>query len=432
MAEKLHHPELMKIRNRYHMARRHKLWPTVKSLVASDDPVKQKRARRIAHAIVNATPGMRALQAGSRVSLEKKKDFLRVQAAAEKSIRAELAAGSDAICGAVRRAAGPDGTIKPGRRHALLTIVKKANRAAYKGVNREFLKLVKAGARGGLKGAMAVGAAIKLSLQHDLEKANEQEQSCPTPGNKLSHPWERQRSAPGNILKKENTVEIENTSSERWISFTEDDSEDSQDDSPDPLRQKVEYAVRSGVFDKIFTGAMKTTMEAGLFGETGVSSRVWDLSDQNLLILKRIISNGIANGDDVGSIAGSIQDLLIQPAGFDYSYGGPGVYRSAWKNAMRLARNESNRAFGAANALFAEEKDWNVVWHVSEGQREEDECDDLDGIEMTPDEFIDQFPQHPNCMCYSTFAIPDMVDNSSDVPESDDEPAPEDDPGAGE
>lgn len=198
------------------------------------------------------------------------------------------------------------------------------------------------------------------------------------------------------------------------ITLREDDEED---DSPDPMRQTIDYNVDDSIFQKIFKGSLKQTMQAGLFGDTGISNRVWDLRDQNFLVIKRIVSNGIAGGKSAQDIAGDLTDLLSSPDGTDEAVG-QGIYRSAYKNAMRLIRTETNRAYGSAGALFAAQKDWNVIWHVSDGQREEDECDELDGEEMSADEFMDQFPQHPNCLCYFTYAI-DVPDDTGDDEEED-------------
>ncbi len=180
-------------------------------------------------------------------------------------------------------------------------------------------------------------------------------------------------------------------------------------DEADPLRQQLTYAPSSSVFKKLFKGALKDTMTAGLFGGKRVSTRVWDLRDGNAAQMKRILAAGIARGDDPATISRAIRGILVQPktlrgnARRDATPGA-GIYRSAYANAMRLTRTETNRAYILSDTLFAEDKGWNLIWTVSTGQREEDECDDLGGREMTPEEFADNYPVHPNCLCYSVLA----------------------------
>ncbi len=89
---------------------------------------------------------------------------------------------------------------------------------------------------------------------------------------------------------------------------------------------------------------------------------------------------------------------------------------------MRLTRTETNRAYLMSDTLYADEKGWNLIWTVSTGAREEDECDDLGGKEMTPEEFSDNYPQHPNDLCYSVLAPKtEFASPMSDTPASSDE-----------
>ncbi|MBS3927775.1 MAG: hypothetical protein KGZ65_04205 [Sphingomonadales bacterium] len=194
-------------------------------------------------------------------------------------------------------------------------------------------------------------------------------------------------------------------------------------DEADPLNQQLTYAPSSNVFKKLFKGALKDTMTAGLFGKSKrVSSRVWDLRGQNMAQMKRLVSGGIARGEDPATISRAIRGLLVQPktlrgAARADATPGAGSYRSAYANAMRLTRTETNRAYILSDTIFADKKGWNLIWQVSAGQREEDECDDLGGKEMTPEEFADNYPQHPQCLCYSILAPKTEFDSPlSDTP----------------
>lgn len=365
----------MRLRNRYHAVRGHAVWPKVKALVKGGDT---PGAEALIKTTIADTPRLQARQRGSLEARRRKRAFLQVQAAAEQEIRAALATLADRATSALNRVAGPDGTISPGRLHGALERLKVLNREAYRTVNGSFLRLVKAGARSGIKAGMAIGEAV---VGHARAQQAKETAVRPPEGQLVT------------------------------VSLREDDEEEPESTGPDPYLQTIKYSVDSGVFQRIFQGALRQTMEAGLFGKTGVSNRVWDLRDGNYAALKRVVSAGIAAGKSAVAISQELRRLLLNPASMstwvDYQPG-PGIYKSAMGNAMRLARTESNRAYGAAGALFAEQKEWTVLWHVSDGQREEDECDDLDGQEMTADEFMAQFPQHPNCLCYFTYVVPEV------------------------
>lgn len=607
MPPKLHHPDLIKLRNRHHAVRSHKkAWAKIKQLINDG---KTKQAHALARNVLKKSPRIKAIQAGSSEARARRAAFLRMQRSKEKGIRVALRDLGDKLGNTVRRAAGKDGKISPGRLNTLLKMLKVSNRDAYKEVNSTFLKMLRMSAKAGVHSSMAIGQKIVAEIKK--RKASESDAiECATPGvepitvyvvrhgttpfnaegrlrgwadvpldadgrkeaqetaavmvgkrvdriyssdlsraletasaigkavgktpepqpelrpinfgdwngellseigpsmdalfkrwkinpkakapdgesfqafqervlgflratlknaepgsaimyvghlriSKLLHAFALNGSQPlsGDQLEILNHVEPDpgdvsvfkcapttlqmamvhqrnNKSSAATdissgllppirilldgVPVKEDGEED---DSVDPTLQTIDYGVRDSVFQKVFDGALKQTMQAGLFGDTGISNRVWDLRDGNFLIIKRIVSNGIANGSSASDIAQQLKDLLGNPDGsaWDAASPGAGIYRSAYKNAMRLARTETNSAYGAANALFASEKEWDVMWHVSDGQREEDECDDLDGEVMTPDEFLDQYPQHPNCLCYSTMVVPDFAPDEGDV-----------------
>lgn len=138
-----------------------------------------------------------------------------------------------------------------------------------------------------------------------------------------------------------------------------------------------------------------------------LSERIWDLTNTAELSIRRILSSEIARGTSSRAIADRLQQYIFTK-GVDAEFqGGPGIYRSPLKNALRLARTETNRAYTQASAAWAENKPWVKAIRVtlSPAHKEEDDCDDVAGNEYTPDEFANIIPVHPHCMCFGTYII---------------------------
>ncbi len=362
-------PELVAIRDRYPtIGGNVKAWEDVVSLVkAGKVPEATERAKAAATATLKGRARLSAVLAGRR----RRRAFLAHQKSEEARIAAALR-NLAVMVGAVLQRNESGGKIPPGRLPRVLERVKELNRDAYREASLVFRALVKTGARMGLIGAMDSATAAQDSISKEL--ASEGGFQGGYEGGSLP-PW--------------------------WLDLRED-----------ALSQKVKYAASSTVFQKLFKGTLRQTMSDGLFGTSGLSNRVWDLRDENYLRMKRLVTSGIAAGDSAAEISRSIRGILVQPdtlrgRAFDDSAPGPGVYRSAYKNAMRLTRTESNRAFVGADLQLAAEKGWKVMWQVSAGHRDEDECDSLDGVVMTPEEFASLYPIHPHDLCYATMVPPD-------------------------
>lgn len=155
-----------------------------------------------------------------------------------------------------------------------------------------------------------------------------------------------------------------------------------------------------------------------------LSERIWDLTNRAEQDIKRTLASDIASGESSRDIADKIQkDVFTQ--GVDDVEGGPGVYRSPLKNALRLARTETNRAYTQATAAWADSKPWvkGIMPTLSPAHDQEDDCDDVvagapdDGY--PPDEFADIIPVHPHCMCFGVFVIDENYltgDQTDDAP----------------
>jgi hypothetical protein len=167
----------------------------------------------------------------------------------------------------------------------------------------------------------------------------------------------------------------------------------------------------SAAYDQLTDKVYERLVKKGLQG-LRPSDSVWDLTKRTELEMNRILQRGIAVGTSSRDLAGELQDYLnpdIGKAGADL---GPGVYGKPLKNAMRLARTETNRAYAAATAEWAKTRGWvkGIMVTLSSAHDptgEEDECDKWAGRVLSPDDFQDKVPFHPHCMCYGTMVIKD-------------------------
>lgn len=356
--------EAVRIRNLYPILKTDRAgWKRVIELTRKGGKSDIADAEALALAHTRKSPRNHAMHTGAIRKRIMRRTFLMAQKRGEQPIQNSLRALADRAAGIVTREARA-GVLPAGRYGAVIASLTEANKETYKEIARTF--------QAQLRGSVTIG------LKHSMQNAK--------------------------------AVVDHVRAAREGVDYLDDVEEDLVHlDEADPLKQKVLYSPSSDFFKRLFKGALKDTMKAGLFGDTGVSSRVWDLRGQNMAQMKRMISSGIARGDDPATISRDIRGILIQPktlrgAAFDSSRPGVGVYRSAYQNAMRLTRTETNRAYVLSDTIFADEKGWNLIWTVSTGQREEDECDELGGEEMTPEEFAKNYPQHPNDLCYSILA----------------------------
>lgn len=153
---------------------------------------------------------------------------------------------------------------------------------------------------------------------------------------------------------------------------------------------------------------IRNVAKTNLAGQT-FSERVVDLSARAEADLRRRIANGIARGESPYSIAQDVKKY-VGPYNADVdAETGPGLYKNPFRNAMRIARTETNRAYSKATAEFAKGKSWikGMMITLSPAHEDEDVCDDYAGKVVDPDEFEDLVPFHPHCMCYGTYVLAD-------------------------
>jgi hypothetical protein len=160
----------------------------------------------------------------------------------------------------------------------------------------------------------------------------------------------------------------------------------------------------------------------------GLSDRVWRYTDQFKNEIEMGLDLGIREGKDAASIARSIQQYLQYPdmlfrrvkdehGVFQLSqraalfHPGQGVYRSSYKNALRLAATETNIAYRTADHERWQDLDFivgievhlsnnhTILNHKKERVPLFDICDELQGRYPREFKFVGW---HPNCRCIAT------------------------------
>lgn len=147
-----------------------------------------------------------------------------------------------------------------------------------------------------------------------------------------------------------------------------------------------------------------------------LSRRVWNLSQQYKQELEMGMSVGIERGSSAASLAKGLKQYLKDPDRLFRrvrdKYGnlqlsknakayhpGQGVYRSSYKNALRLTRSETNMAYRTAEQNRWRQFDFVVGYEIKLSQSHpcHDVCDTLAG--KYPKDFV-WTGWHPMDMCY--------------------------------
>ena len=161
--------------------------------------------------------------------------------------------------------------------------------------------------------------------------------------------------------------------------------------------------------------AMNTFFERKQDG-MNLSQRVWRCIGQAKEELELALDLGLGEGKDAGELSRDVRKYLNEPnklfrrvrnkrgelvlskAARAY-HPGQGVYRSSYKNAMRLTRTETNMAYRTADVKRWQQLDFVVGYEVkvSKAHVVHDICDDLAG--KFPKGFLFR-GWHPHCYCY--------------------------------
>lgn len=149
----------------------------------------------------------------------------------------------------------------------------------------------------------------------------------------------------------------------------------------------------------------------------GLSERVWNYATQYKTELEQALDVGIADGRSAAQLSRDIREYLREPEklfrrvrdkngilkpsknALKYNPGG-GVYRSSYKNAMRLTRTEINQSYREADYLRWQQMDFVVGIEIRRSNHEYGcpVCESLKGKYPKDFKFIGW---HPHCLCHA-------------------------------
>lgn len=189
-----------------------------------------------------------------------------------------------------------------------------------------------------------------------------------------------------------------------------------------------DMAISTTLREKLFsrnTDALNTLLKRkDEFGKT-ISSRVWDITDGAMDNLEYYLSSGLSSGRPSALISQDIRQLLNEPNRRfrrvrdangklvlsqpmkDY-HPGQGVYRSSYKNALRLAATETNKAFRTADYERWQKMDFVTGYEVERSPSNHGPCPVCDAKAGQYSKDFKFTGWHPFCICIAT---PVMMDH---------------------
>ena len=189
-----------------------------------------------------------------------------------------------------------------------------------------------------------------------------------------------------------------------------------------------DMAISTTLREKLFSrnaDALNTLLKRkDEFGKT-ISSRVWDITDGAMDNLEYYLSSGLSSGRPSALISQDIRQLLNEPNRRfrrvrdangklvlsqpmkDY-HPGQGVYRSSYKNALRLAATETNKAFRTADYERWQKMDFVTGYEVERSPSNHGPCPVCDAKAGQYSKDFKFTGWHPFCICIAT---PVMMDH---------------------
>lgn len=171
-----------------------------------------------------------------------------------------------------------------------------------------------------------------------------------------------------------------------------------------------------------------------------LSDRVWNIVGGYKNDIENALSVSIEKGQSAHALAKEVQQYLNEPnklfrrvrdefgelqlsKNAKNYHPGQGVYRSSYKNAMRLARTEINMAYHTADNTRWQQFDFVVGIEIktSHNHPEQDICDQLAGRYPKDFKFVGW---HPHCRCYqkSILKTEEEMDKDADRMRQHEEP----------
>lgn len=178
------------------------------------------------------------------------------------------------------------------------------------------------------------------------------------------------------------------------------------------LRQRYNYGARNEDALKAF----QQRKEGGL----GLSQRVWKSARSAKEEITTAIDTAITEGTPAAKLSQLFRQALIEPnkrfkrgsKNWRRYHPGQGVYRSSYKNAMRVARTEINMAYREADYQRWSQMDFvkGIEIKLSNNPHHCDICASLVG--RYPKDYV-FLGNHPQCRCYAVPILLDMDEYNS-------------------
>jgi hypothetical protein len=172
-------------------------------------------------------------------------------------------------------------------------------------------------------------------------------------------------------------------------------------------------------------GALKAFLERETNG-LDLSERVWNIANLGKQELGILVEDGLAVGKSAAELSRDVRYILKEPEkrfrrvrnetgdlvpskAMQKFHPGQGVYRSSYKNALRLTGSEVNMAYETAEYHRQQQLDFITGQEVklSASHPSPDICDSLKG--KYPKDFLFR-KWHPKCICYK---VPILMDSDS-------------------
>lgn len=188
------------------------------------------------------------------------------------------------------------------------------------------------------------------------------------------------------------------------------------------IREYIEgMSIRSQAKEGLFarnTEGMKA-LQGRIDSDMNLSTRVWNLADQTKTQLEFYLGSGISIGQSAVNISQDIRQILNNPDArfhrvrnaegklveskpmMNYNPG-PGVYKSAYKNALRVAVTETNMAYRKADHERWKKLDFVLGFEVKRSGNNKGGCAICDAMCGTYPKEFSFTGWHPFCICLAS------------------------------
>lgn len=179
----------------------------------------------------------------------------------------------------------------------------------------------------------------------------------------------------------------------------------------------IRSQVKEGLFARNTEGMQ--ALQGRIDKDMNLSTRVWNLADQTKTQLEFYLGSGISTGQSAANISQDIRQILNNPDArfhrirnaegklveskpmMNYNPG-PGVYKSASKNALRVAVTETNMAYRKADHERWKKLDFVLGFEVKRSGNNKGGCAICDAMCGTYPKEFSFTGWHPFCICMAT------------------------------